>query len=79
MPRLDMLWDYEPGETLSPSPNTASRAKRRVGSRLELMRRHHQGEPSRLETAANANPTIDTLIRYARALGVELKLAVAGE
>ncbi len=31
---------------------------------------------SRLETALNVNPKIDTLLRYAAALGVELSLTV---
>ncbi len=31
---------------------------------------------SRLETAINANPKIDTLLRYANAIGAELRLSV---
>ncbi|MCC6580138.1 MAG: helix-turn-helix transcriptional regulator [Phycisphaeraceae bacterium] len=33
---------------------------------------------SRLENAANANPKLDTLVRYAEAIGIELRVTVAG-
>lgn len=33
---------------------------------------------SRLENAGNVNPKLDTLVRYAQALGVELRMTVEG-
>lgn len=36
-----------------------------------------KGALSRLENAANANPKLDTLTRYADALGVKLRISVA--
>lgn len=54
------------------------RVRRDQGIAVEITRRSGLSPSalSRLESGVNANPTYDTLVRYARAIGVEIRLTI---